>query len=358
MKDRFFQYIFQLYKWIYGVVHHVVYALTLHKLARGTDRLTPAEKHAIRKFWRKYSVHDILLDDYRWYKSKGWKVDPRMIPDKIYHSQIEPHFTNLRLLDGFQDKNYFDTILDPQNRPECICRCVDGQLLDQDYRPIKAEDMERILHTMSGEVICKPSMDTSGGKGIRFLATESFRASDCEELIQSFKRNFVVQKLVRQHAFMSQFNATSLNTIRIVTFLFKGEVHLLSGFVRLGKAGSKLDNVSAGGLYAPIRMDGTFYNTLLDYECEQVQEQVDHVDMSELQIPFWEEIGKVLTRTHFKLAHFPIINWDVALSEDGTPVIIEYNLIDTDAYGYQVFGGPIFGDLTDQVLEECFGKKK
>ena len=76
------------------------------------------------------------------------------------------------------------------------------------------------------------------------------------------------------------------------------------------------------------------------------------------KIPNWHEVMRLLAQTHYKLAHFGIIYWDVSISLDGNPIIIEYNLLDSDAYAYQYGVGPFFGSMTDQVLSEIYKKEK
>lgn len=77
-----------------------------------------------------------------------------------------------------------------------------------------------------------------------------------------------------------------------------------------------------------------------------------------MPIPGWDAVMDLLTGLHFKLPHFQIINWDVALREDGTPVIIEYNLIDSSPMPKQLGNGPIFGDLTETVLQDLAKRRK
>ena len=59
-----------------------------------------------------------------------------------------------------------------------------------------------------------------------------------------------------------------------------------------------------------------------------------------------------------KVPHFRLVSWDIAIDSVGQPVFIEMN----PAYGeldfHQLNNGPIFGEDTEEVLEEVFGKKR
>lgn len=46
-----------------------------------------------------------------------------------------------------------------------------------------------------------------------------------------------------------QYLSHSINTICVLSFIFEGQVHILSAVFRMGAGGSRFDNASAGGLF-------------------------------------------------------------------------------------------------------------
>lgn len=60
---------------------------------------------------------------------------------------------------------------------------------------------------------------------------------------------------------------------------------------------------------------------------------------------------------HERMGHFRLVLWDVAIDEHGIPVLIEANLRNGECDFHQFNNGPLFGELTDQVLGEVFGRK-
>jgi len=361
MKDAFFRWWCKISDFVYVLVTGFTYFVFSHRQYDGAPALSREEKAKIRQFWKKNYGKTVPLYQYAWLKSKGYDPDPRYIPDTFWHTQVEPAFTNLQMEKGFCDKNYFDTIVGKENSPETLCKCINFQLLDRDYAPVDEETACRIL-CEEAEVICKPSIDSGGGRSIQFLKRETITPDVLRKLVWEYGGNFVVQKVVKQHAFMNRLNPNSLNTMRITTFLYRGEVHLLYGAVRIGTPESRLDNFSSGGVYVQLDKEGrmidfAFQENPATRELRKVTELSNGVEFSRIQIPFWPEILQLLCKLHYKLPHFQIINWDVALSEDGTPIIIEYNLIDSTPFPDQLGNGPVFGDLTEEVLQDLASRK-
>jgi hypothetical protein len=61
---------------------------------------------------------------------------------------------------------------------------------------------------------------------------------------------------------------------------------------------------------------------------------------------------------HMRMAHSKLVSWDIAVGRDGQPILVEANLYCGGLKALQLNNGPLFGDLTDQVLEAVFIKGK
>ena len=59
-----------------------------------------------------------------------------------------------------------------------------------------------------------------------------------------------MQGVVKQHPILEKMNPSSLNTIRVVSFFFEGEVYILSIILRMGAKNARVDNIGAGDLRA------------------------------------------------------------------------------------------------------------
>lgn len=359
MKDRLFEIVNRLYLWIYSFVNGTVYHILSKKRTKHLPDLTRNEKEEVIRYWSKYKKITGCVHEYKWFKSKG-KLDKRLIPEELWHADIEPYFNNVLLEKAFQDKNYYEMIVGKNNSPETIVHCINGQLLDENYFPIDYAGASQLINSEE-EVICKASMGTSGGKGIKFIS-EHTEANDVAKIVELYDGNFLIQKIIKQHPLIESFNKTSVNTMRIITFLYKGKVHFIYGELRFGGTGSRLDNSAAGGDWVLINEDGLIQNEFYKFDKTTTDMYVDKNYVSPVaentKIPNWKEVMRLLQQTHYKLAHFGIIYWDVSISQNEDPIILEYNLLDSDAYAYQYGVGPFFGNMTDQILNEVYLQKE
>ena len=355
MKDRFFLMVDRFYLWIYSFVNGAVYWIFSKKRIKDIPRLSNSEKKEIKKYWKKYRNISGSIHEYKWFKSKD-KLDKRIIPEAIWHADVEPYFNNVFLEKAFEDKNYYEFIVGKENSPETIVHCINGHLLDDKYMPISKDKIVESVNTEE-EVVCKASMGTSGGKSIKFIS-KNIDVMELESIISSYRGNFLIQKTIKQHPMLATFNRDSVNTMRLITFMYKEKIHFIYGELRFGRAGSRLDNSASGGNWVLINKEGIIQNEFYKFDRATTDMYVDKEYINPVnegtRIPGWDKVMELLEVTHYKLAHFGIIYWDVSILENEKPIIIEYNLLDSDAYAYQFGVGPFFGDMTEEVLSEIY----
>ena len=175
-----------------------------------------------------------------------------------------------------------------------------------------------------------------------------------DQYFNYYRVNFTAQRIVKQHPDLARINENSLNTVRVMTFHFRNEFYVLSAQLRMGTNGAKLDNVTAGGCACPIKEDGWLQERAVTRKSEWSDRHPNGLLFKDIYVPSYDRIVDVAKKCHALLPYFNIIGWDFAVREDGVPVLIEYNLMPDQN---QVAGGPGFGDLTDEVLDEVFIKK-
>ena len=66
----------------------------------------------------------------------------------------------------------------------------------------------------------------------------------------------------------------------------------------------------------------------------------------------------MVKKAALRFPHFRLIGWDIAVGKDSEPIIIEANLTMSSIDVIETICGPLFGEYTEQVLEEIFLKKK
>ena len=310
-------------------------------------------KEIVIPYWRKYGYKPAKY----WYQifcDADQKMDPRYIPDDLYYGEMIPYFSNSQFRRFGEDKCYHDVWFPDVKRPQTICKNIAGVYYDPFMNPITFDEAVSLAVQFKDECLVKPSIDSGEGRLIRFFTPETIQRETIEKTFRELKANFIMQAAVKQHEMLARLNPSSLNTIRIVTFFFEGEVHVLSRFFRVGAPNAKVDNIGAGGYGCPIRPDGSLSEKAVNRKAEWVTENSVGVKFADIRIPEFERVLETVKTAHKRLAHFKLIGWDMSVDTLGDPVMIEFN---TCPGSNQVSCGPTFGDLTDRVLEEFFHQK-
>lgn len=152
-----------------------------------------------------------------------------------------------------------------------------------------------------------------------------------------FWDEFLIQESIVQHPELDRFNASSVNSVRIDTFIDdQGAVRINAAVLKVGAPGSITDNASRGGCMIGIdlatgkptgkaRVDAKFGGTYYD-----LAERFG-VDRKSFRLPHWPHLLEAVRRAADAVRPFRALGWDVAISRGG-PVVIETN----DDYGVDV----------------------
>jgi hypothetical protein len=155
----------------------------------------------------------------------------------------------------------------------------------------------------------------------------------------------LIQERVCQHPAMTAIYAEAVNTIRVETLLTRDrEVVLLGAAVRFGRSGSRVDNVSAGGIGVGVdKHSGTLMRLGRDFGGRVFESHPDTgVSFEGYPIPHWDQVVGLLARAQGHFPFFRLLGFDVAIGVDG-PLIIEVNSI-PDNVGLEGSQGPILAD--------------
>ena len=281
-------------------------------------------------------------------------VDPRYIPDDMWFEHILPYYSNTTFRRCGEDKCYHGIWFPDAKRPYTVVANIAGVFYDDQYHIItEQEAVKRCMEYQ--KFLVKPSIDSGEGRLIQFFDPETLSEEKLKETFRTFGSNFLAQEIIQQHPVLSALNESSLNTIRIVSFLLDGNVHILSSILRMGGSGARLDNIGAGGYACAIREDGRLSKLAVNRKSEWCEENQHGVKFQDICVPSYDKAVELVKKLHPRLAHFKLIGWDIGIDADGDPVLIEFN---TNPGQNQYSCGPTFGDLTDVVLEDVFLNKK
>jgi hypothetical protein len=158
--------------------------------------------------------------------------------------------------------------------------------------------------------------------------------------------------LVKQHEVLKSLNDTSLNTLRVISYLNEDGVYVLSTIVRVGKKGSFTDNCATGGIACGVDSNGELkeYGYLND---GTVRKETDNgVQLGNITVPSYKTVIEQVKKMHLLIPYFRIVSWDLGIDNTGTPLLIEYNTYHQDITIHQLANGPLFGKFTDEILSQ------
>lgn len=330
------------------------YIKAIFKEMNGGNKNFDSHYDEYRQYWAKYGQKPSKMW-LRLYAKDDEGFTPRYIPDNIWFSKIIPYYSNMMFRRPYEDKNFHDKLFTNLNRPKTIGKCIAGIYYDANGNIVTKEELIDIIYNADSSIL-KPSVDSGSGRLIQFYDKGIDTKLSIDKKFEVLGQNFIVQKIVEQAKEIADINSNSLNTIRIVSFLFENEVHILSAIFRMGAKGSRVDNISAGGLQVNIDDKGRLFKEAMDTDRKIYYEHPNSgVKFENYQIPSFDKICEIVSEQHKTLPHFKIIGWDFGVDKDNKPVFIEYN---TCPDQNQMTGKPTFGDLTEKVLEDVFITKK
>src|SRR5699024_10148409 len=120
---------------------------------------------------------------------------------------------------------------------------MSGTNYDDDFNPKSLDDVLNRCENHN-KIIIKATIDTGSGKNIQLIKADTpleMRKRTKESLV-SFKKDYVIQQVIEQHNTLKRLNPSSVNTIRITTFLHNNQVSVLSSHLRIGNEDSIYDH--------------------------------------------------------------------------------------------------------------------
>lgn len=315
--------------------------------------LTDAQKKSIKQYWAKYG-YDVPLDWHRFLYNRTGKEIVEFVPEQTFHQEIMPYMNDPKFVNIWSDKCYLDFFVNRVGTVQTVLRNVNGRYIDKDFNLISLEDAENMLNKQYESLVVKPSTETSTGKGVQLLKAPF----DLKSLDQSYKRNFVFQIPLKQHEAFGKFNKSSVNTIRVNSVIMGTEIHIMSAFIKVGQAGKFADNSGHDRFFIGIKNDGTFADYAINHDMKRFSELPSGYDFRNQPVLFYDKICETVKTAHACIPHFGFAFWDIAIKEDGTPVIIEVNLRHPNAIIAQATGRPFLGEYTESVLKLVNKRKK
>ncbi|MBQ2311741.1 MAG: hypothetical protein II185_04230 [Firmicutes bacterium] len=295
-----------------------------------------------------------------WYYRANGIFKPQYIPSNIYYGRITRALNRRDYLPHplLQDKNYLDLVIPEVRRPEVVARNIYGQLLDKEYNVISPGSMLEACLS-EPELVIKPTIETTGARNVVFVDVKKEGVQGLKAALDGAGCDYVVQKVLDQHPNLAALNPDSINTVRILSLLWNDEVSIIGALVRIGVKGVRVDNlVRSNGISCAIGECGRFIERGYDKTGKPYAEAPNGMILGGYKIPCFDKAVNLAKKYHPRFSHFKLIGWDITITPEGEPVLIEMNLDQPDLYFHQLPMGPLFGDgeLLDQILKFTYSQ--
>lgn len=288
-------------------------------------------------------------------------ADENVVPWNIYFSHIEPKLNNISFALVMEDKSQLDWLYGDLV-PRIFFRNIHGVFFinKQALQNSDEIDLMQLLQDQE-KVVVKQSVDAHGGVSIQvFMRKDNgFYNSENQQLTLDFLRftyreNYIIQEYIYQHPYFEQFNSSSLNTLRVMTYrsVLNNEIHVISTMLRVGTSGSVVDNLKFGGYALGISELGKLRGFGFD-EQGNIMKTFGEANKTFKEVEAVHGIHEVW-ETAIKAAaahyHARVLGFDMTIDRDEQVRMIEVNTSDLGIDSIQHANGPLFHRFTDEVI--------
>lgn len=223
--------------------------------------------------------------------------------------------------------------------------------------------VEYYIPTSCNKIILKPTVSDSG-RGVRLFERDSGKFIDAKtkdvlslNLILRESNNLILQEALSQCEFMTKLCSSCVNTIRIAMYrsIVDESPKMLSAVIRIGNAGSIVDNLHQGGRMVRVKeCSGELSKYCIDQYGNKYSNH-NGIDFSykTLIVPNWEEIigfaRDVTERVHFAR----LLQLDVMIDSNLKPRLVEFNCDAFSMWIAQFTGTPALGTYTKEIYDYC-----
>lgn len=317
--------------------------------------LTHTQIREVKRYFKDRLGINVNTYWHRYYYKRTGVYSPEFIPTSLYRLELLGRMNQMEYECAYRDKNLAETIITGIQHPVTVVKNMNGYYFMNGV----AVDMETAVGACSDldDVIIKPSL-LSYGMGVKKFSVRNGITSDgvtLEQLFNSYKSDFIVQKAVHQHEAMNALNPSSVNTLRIFTYRSGMEILVLYTVLRIGRLGKVTDNETSGGMSVRINKDGTLAKYAYSRPGDDMIEKTDTgIVLDGYMIPFYDKAVETVKATHLQLPYYNLIGWDISIDMEGNPVLIEWNT--QPDLSQSANEGPAFGEYTDRILREVWNR--
>lgn len=256
----------------------------------------------------------------------------------------------------YLDKNMYGILMRTDKKVVNVLSKIGNEYFDGLLRPV-----ENIYHLIDNNVdyIIKPSRGDNGANITLFskegnlATTSSGEKMNLLSLIDSYGRDFCIQKKIIQHECVAKPHPGSVNTLRLVTLRWKNQIHYILGYLRIGVAGAVNDNGATGGISVGINDDGISRDFAVDKDLNIYKSHPTTgflFSEGAITIAEFQKFKDFVCDLHLDIPHHNLVSWDIAVDQNGEPVFIEHNFRGPIWVYQAATGRPLLGEFTSDIL--------
>lgn len=158
------------------------------------------------------------------------------------------------------------------------------------------------------------------GRGVRLIDTtkDGFSLESYIEMLLQGDAEYLLEEKINQSEKMSQLNASSVNSVRMITFYDGKNVSLFVPHFRVGRNGSFIDNGAAGGLLCYVDEKTGVCQMAVDEFGHRFEVHPDSGTMlTGFQVPEWDQLLELTEKLARKLPTVRFVGWDLAHTDEG-----------------------------------------
>lgn len=265
-------------------------------------------------------------------------------PDNFMYYKLKPILNERAVRDVVENKLYFDFFYRQFNvpLPEILMYNYRNMFVrgNENFRVNSASVFKKELEYIFEQnptfdsIFIKRTYGSYGGREVFKINREQLTAQS--EIIDNMYLNvvnagFLFQETVKQHSKLNMLNPSSLNTIRIDTFIDKeGNIDIISAYIRMSINNKHVDNISSGGCQVGINLQTGIlkkegYSIFRNVGTQVfTRHPLTNVVFEGFEIPYFAEVKELMVKVAGYMPGLRLVGWDVAISESG-PVLIEGN---------------------------------
>ncbi len=291
-------------------------------LKKAVDRFVPFEKQKDKAYMKQlvddikqcYVRYDLLPTEYFYFNFsvKDWNQRDTYLTDSAEDEILVKHIGYDKYLNDLSNKYHFFEIAKPFFHR--VIMLFDENTERNTFISFCIETHRLFVKPLTG----------SEGDGSFIIDVENERdAISLFDILSEPKKKWMVEERILQNDELAQWNASSVNTVRLPSFLNRNGFYVLAPIFRTGRAGKSIDNTSAGGVFALIdHITGRICSEGYDIFGHVYDKHPDsYITFRDYQIPKWDELLSTAENAHRSFPHHLYIAWDFALTDNGWELI-------------------------------------